>query len=281
MTPDPSTSSLDLALAERAERLVVVLVEPQHPGNVGACARAMANMGLRRLVLVAPPCFDPERARWMAPGCDALIRDLRVVGTLDEALSGCHRAVATTARHRRGDQAILHPADFAAQHWAEQDDERVTALLFGREDFGLSKEHVDRCQAVLRIPTPEHASLNLGQAVLVIANAWFNRGRELGIEATGRSVGGRRGSKATRVLDQAARQETLADLPQLSGATDEVVRVLGRVGYTRGTPPEKVWQTAMAALQRARLTTRQANALRGMVRKIDLALDRPELIDQD
>ncbi|TVQ92168.1 MAG: hypothetical protein EA397_07350 [Deltaproteobacteria bacterium] len=273
-------SDLDLSLEQQAARLVVVLVQPQHPGNVGACARAMANMGLYRLVLVDPPCFDPERARWMAPGCDRLIANLRIVATLDDALQGCHRAVATTARHRRGDQSILDPATFAQQHWSDDDSEHTTALLFGREDFGLSKEHVDRCQAVLRIPTPEHASLNLGQAVLVIAHAWFERGRALGIEATGRTVGGRRAAP-TRALDRSTLDDPLADLSQLTGVTDDLVRVLARVGYTRGTPPEKVWQTAIGSLQRARLTARQANALRGMVRKVELVLDRPELLDPE
>ena len=67
-----------------ATNVVIVLVQPQYPGNVGACARAMKNMGLRRLVIVDPPAFDPERTRWMAPGCADLIAEARLVGTLDE-----------------------------------------------------------------------------------------------------------------------------------------------------------------------------------------------------
>lgn len=276
--PDPSERDPE-ALADRADRLVIVLVEPQHPGNIGACARAMANMGLHRLTIVDPPCFDPERARWMAPGCAHILERARLVATLDQALEGCHQAVATTARHRKGDQAVLDPASFAEAHWSEPDPRRVTALLFGREDFGLSREHVDRCHAVLRIPTPEHASLNLAQAVLLVAGAWFDRGRTEGLRATGRPVGGRRGFKSTRVLDEPTTQP--ASLPQLIGLTDELVTLLERVGYTRGTPSAKVHQTAIGALQRADLTQNQASAMRGMIARIALVLDRPELLDPE
>ncbi len=266
-------------LHAQADRLVVVLVEPQNPGNVGACVRAMANMGLSRLIVVDPPSFDPERARWMAPGCDDVLAAARFVATLDEALEGCHLAVATTARHRKGDQPVLDPTSFAAAHWDDPADDTVTALLFGREDFGLSREQVDRCHAVLRIPTPEHASLNLGQAVLMVANAWFQAGLARGVTATGRSIGGRRGHQPTARLDRADPGDQRVDLPRLVGLTDDVVRLLDRVGYTsRATPPEKVHQTTLGALQRAGLTEKQATALRGMVRRIQLVLDRPELL---
>lgn len=156
------------------DRVVVVLVEPQQPGNVGAVARAMKNTGLSRLVIVDPPAYDPHRARWMAPGCDDVIANARIVATLDEALEGTHRAVATTARHRKRDQRVIEPRALADEILA---DDRVTALLFGREDYGLSVEHVARCEAIMRIPTPEHASLNLAQAVLLVGHAIFEASR--------------------------------------------------------------------------------------------------------
>jgi tRNA/rRNA methyltransferase len=264
------------SLAERADRLVVILVEPQHSGNVGACIRAMTNMGLRRLVVVDPPCLDPMRVRWMAPGCDGVVANMRIVATLDEALHGCHRAVASTARHRVGNQPVLDPATFAARHWDDPDPQTVTALLFGREDFGLSREHVDRCDAVLRIPTPEHASLNLGQAVLVVSNHWFAAGRERGVAATGRTLGGRRGTKPTRALEAPHPRDERADLPRIEPVADALVGLLGRVGYTRSTRPERVRQTARQALQGAGLTIRQIEALRGMISKVEWALDHPD-----
>lgn len=270
-----STPGASRSLAEQADRLVVVLVQPQHSGNIGACIRAMTNMGLHRLVVVDPPCLDPMRVRWMAPGCEAVVAGMRLVATVDEALAGCHRAVATTARHRASHQPVLDPLAFSAQHW-DRTDATVTALLFGREDFGLSRAHVDRCEAVLRIPTPEHASLNLGQAVLVVANAWFEAGRARGVLATGRTLGGRRGQKPTHVLETAHPRDEPADLPRLEPAADALVELLEQVGYTRGTPPERVRQTARQTLQGASLTIRQVEALRGMIGKVRWALDHPD-----
>lgn len=286
-TPTASEASLPSERASSAaDRLVMILVEPQHPGNVGAAARAMKNMGLHRLVVVDPPALDPMRVRWMAPGCDDVVRDMRVVKTLDEALDGVHTAIATTARHRRGHQPVLDPATFATRCWDEEaalrdgthdGEPTVRAVLFGREDFGLSRADTDRCAALLRIPTPEHASLNLGQAVLLIAHAWFETGRRRGLaEAPGRTLGGRRDPKPTRQLQTGDRRDARADLPRIDPAAAALVELLERVGYTRSTPPERVLQTARSSLQKARVSIREVEALRGMIARITWALEHPE-----
>jgi tRNA/rRNA methyltransferase len=259
---------------ERAERLIVVLVEPQQSGNVGACARAMKNMGLHRLVVVAPPSLDMDRARWMGPGCDDVFASMQIVATLDDALAGVHRSVATTARHRKGNQPVLDPASFATSCW-DDDVEATTALLFGREDFGLSRDDVDRCQAVLRIPTPEHASLNLAQAVLLVGNAWFEAGRARGGTATGRVVGGRRGTRTTEELQTPDPKDARADVNRLEGAVGALVDLLDRTGYTRGTPSEVVKRSARVALQSARLTVRDVEALRGMINHLGMGWKDP------
>lgn len=233
-------------------------------------------MGLHRLVVVDPPAFDPMRTRWMAPGCDAVVQAMRLVGTLDEALDGCHRAIASTARHRKGTQPVVDPATFAAQHWDDPEPDTVTALLFGREDFGLSRDDVDRCSQVLRIPTPEHASLNLAQAVLLTCYAWFEAGRARGLDATGRALGGRRGTKPTRALQTRSPRDERADLPRVEPAAEAVVQLLDRVGYTRGTPIARIKQTARSTLQNAGLTIREVEALRGMVARLEWALDHPD-----
>jgi TrmH family RNA methyltransferase len=258
-----------------ADQVVVVLVEPQHPGNVGATARAMKNFGLRRLVLVDPPAYDPERARWMAPGCDDVLAEARIVSTLDEALEGVHRAVASTARHRRQGQPVLEPT--AAADSIFDDPERVHAILFGREDFGLSAEDTRRCEALLRIPTPEHASLNLSQAVVVVAHTLFEGARSRGLSATGRTLGGSRSERTTRSARPRSSRDRKADLVQIEPAADELVELLDRVGYLRGTPASKVLLTARQALQRASLAVRHVEALRGMVSRVGWALDHPEI----
>lgn len=256
-------------------KLVVVLVEPQHPGNVGAAARAMRNFGLDQLVLVAPPAYDPERARWMAPGCADLLANARIVASLDEALEGVHHAWATTARHRRDGQPVLEPRDTARA--IHDDAERVHALLFGREDHGLSNEAVRRCASLVRIPTTEHASLNLGQAVLLMAHAVFEEGRSRGQRADGRTLSGPGRSRSTRDVQRPSPRDQLADLVAIEPAADELLRLLGRVGYLRGTPAHKVQLTARQALQRASLSLRHVEALRGMLSRIQWALDHPDV----
>jgi TrmH family RNA methyltransferase len=261
-----------------AERVVIVLVQPQHPGNVGAAARAMKNFGLHRLVLVDPPCYDPEQARWMAPGCSDILAGARIVATTEEALSGVHRAIASTARHRKQGQSISTPGEVSTQFFDDvaHDPAHTTAILFGREDFGLSNEDVQRCESVLRIPTPEHASLNLGQAVLLVGHNLFEEARARGADASGRTLGGSRGTTTTGALEPKGLRDMLADFGVLEPAVADLVMLLERVGYLRGVPADKVRLTARQALQRARVSVRHVEALRGMLNRITWALDHPD-----
>jgi len=244
-------------MSSALDRVAIVLVEPQNPANVGAAARAMKNMGLRRLILVAPPSYDPHRARWMAPGCDDLIANTQIVKSLDEALDGIQFAYATTARHRALNQPVIEHRPMADAALAR---EGHSAILFGREDTGLTAAQVQRCGAVVRIPTPEHASLNLGQAVLLVAHALFEAARDSGLRATGRSVGGQHGIRETADLD---RPEPLADLVQIERAAIAASDLLQQAGYAASV--EKRLVMLRTALQRAHLTERELSAVRGMI----------------
>lgn len=236
-----------------------VLVEPQHAGNVGGVARSMANFGLGDLVLVAPPAWDPHRARWAAPGCDALIAATRVVATLDEALDGVHHVVAATARHRKYGQPVLDPPTFAARAVAA---DTTWAVLFGREDHGLPASAVDRAGAVLRIPTADHASLNLAQAALIVAQAVFLAGGSTG---AGREIGGRT-TRHTAKLDH--RPRAVADAVAVEGLVAQAIAALEAAGYTRGTSADKVAVTLRGLLQRAEPAPHEITAMRGMLAKI-------------
>lgn len=259
-----------------ADDLVFILVQPQYPGNVGGAARAMMNMGLRRLVIVdPPPSFDPERARWMAPGAGAVLDGMRIVATLDEALEGVHRAIATTARHRRYSQTVHEPPDIAHTFFQEPPG-RVTAVLFGREDLGLPSEATLRCESLVRIATDRHASLNLAQAVLLCAHHYFEAARTAGASAPGRVVEGGHTPRTTRALQHRDRG-TLADLSMVEPAVIELVALLNRVGFSQGSNPDLVGVTLREGLQRAALTERHAHALRGMVKRVTYALDHPEV----
>ncbi len=149
-----------------------VLVEPSHPGNVGAAARALKTMGFSRLVLVSPRVADvkndPE-AIAMASGADDVLASAHVVPTLADALSGAHWSLALTARAREYGPPQLAPraaATQAREHAVHGD----IALVFGNERTGLSNEDVERCSALAHIPAnPAYSSLNLSQAIQVLS----------------------------------------------------------------------------------------------------------------
>ncbi|WP_408588452.1 RNA methyltransferase [Paraburkholderia bannensis] len=150
-----------------------VLVEPSHPGNVGAAARAIKTMGFSRLVLVSPRVpqvqLDPE-AIAMASGADDVLAAAHIVPTLADALAGTQWSLALTARMREygpPPAAPRHAVQDACRQVAAHGD---IALVFGNERTGLSNEDVERCSALAHIPAnPAYSSLNLAQAVQVLA----------------------------------------------------------------------------------------------------------------
>lgn len=156
-----------------ADNITIVLVEPSHPGNIGAVARAMKNMGLSRLTLVAPERFPHEEATWRAVSAADLLENARVVATLDEALAHAQLVVGATARNRRIPWPVLD-ARRAAADITQHAQHAQVAVLFGREDNGLSNEELMRCNLHLAIPTSdEYSSLNLGMAVQVVCYEVF------------------------------------------------------------------------------------------------------------
>jgi tRNA/rRNA methyltransferase len=153
----------------RLAAIRIVLVEPAGPLNVGSVARVMANMGLSQLVLVNPQCDpDGEEAQRMAVHAGDLLRAATIVATLPEALVGCRRAIATTARTRTLGPPLESPE--AVLPWLVTPTGEPTALIFGPEDRGLSNQELNYAQRWLGIPSdPAYASLNLAQAVAVCA----------------------------------------------------------------------------------------------------------------
>jgi TrmH family RNA methyltransferase len=147
----------------------IVLVSTQHPGNIGASARAMLTMGLRDLVLVSPDRFPHPQARATAAHAAEVLDGARVVGSLDEAVSDCGWVVALSARQRHLGDEPMRPWQ-AAERALGLATEAKVAFVFGCERTGLTNDEVDRCHATTLIPAnPEYSSLNLSQAVQVIA----------------------------------------------------------------------------------------------------------------
>lgn len=154
------------------KRLVIVLVNPTHPGNVGSAARAMLTMGLSRLVLVNPVNVTSGRGReqaWaQAVHATPVLEQMRIVDTLDEAVDGCGWVVGTSARPRHLGDEPLTPWDMA-QRALQVPWQKPTALVFGTERTGLTNDELARCHATVRIASnPDCSSLNLAQAVQVL-----------------------------------------------------------------------------------------------------------------
>lgn len=144
-------------------------METSHPGNIGAAARAMKNMGLTRLSLVNPKQFPDHEATARASGADHILADAKVYASLPEALEGCGLVVATTARMRSLSWPIMKPREMATKA-VELTRTNEVAIVFGRERTGLTNEELDHCQAAVMIPTdPDFSSLNVAAAVQILA----------------------------------------------------------------------------------------------------------------
>ena len=156
----------------------IVLVGTTHPGNIGACARAMKNMGITDLVLVNPRHFPHDEATARASGADDVLDNARVMATLGEAIADCVYTAGASARSRAIDWPMLEPRECAAR-LLEEAARGPVAVVFGPEKSGLSNTDLDLCDVLLTIPTnPDFSSLNLAMAVQVITYELRLAGRE-------------------------------------------------------------------------------------------------------
>lgn len=151
------------------DNIYFVLVEPKEPGNIGASARAIKNMGFRNLCLVGPPSEMTAEAQWLAHNALDILESAEVFESLGDAIKDKAIVVGTTRRtgKRRG---VILPVDQGVVRLSEMACSNKIAILFGREDKGLLNEEVAECGFLLKIPTSKvHRSLNLAQAVLIVA----------------------------------------------------------------------------------------------------------------
>jgi tRNA (cytidine32/uridine32-2'-O)-methyltransferase len=224
----------------------IVLVETSHPGNIGAAARAMKNMRLSQLDLVAPQHYPSAEATSRASGADDLLAQARVHSHLDQALEGCRLVVGTSARPRTVSWPVLAPHE-AAQRLVEEAGQGDVALLFGREKSGLSNSELDRCNYLVHIPTnPEYSSLNLGAAVQVLSY-------ELQLAA----LGGR--------LPTQEEPRDLATAEMMQGFHEHLTQALGDVGFTDPEQSEKLLRRLRRLFHRASPDKDEINILRGIL----------------
>jgi len=169
----------------KLDAIRVVLVRPQHPGNIGAAARAMKTMGLERLYIVAPaaefPSYEAERR---AAGSLDVLGGAIVTEDVDAATGDCRLVIGATARARTQSHPVLELRDCGRKLVAEAQGGEPVAVLFGPERTGLSNDDLNRCGYELRIPTsPTFSSLNLAAAVQLLGYEVHMAAIEAGLAA--------------------------------------------------------------------------------------------------
>ena len=235
-----------------AEGPVVVLVNPQMAENIGAAARAMANFGLADLRLVDP------RDGWPNPVATAnaakathIVDGVAVFATLGEAVADLHFTYATTARRRGMRKAIRGPAEAAEALRVRHGQGQRTGIVFGRERWGLESAEIALCDEIVTFPVnPAFASLNIAQAVLLMAYEWM-----------------RTGDAELPISPPESVPATKSDMVQLY---DHLEAALDRAGYFFPEEKrEKLVENVRVIFQKAELSQSEVHALRGMIVSLD------------
>lgn len=147
----------------------IVLVNTSHTGNIGSVARAMKTMGLKDLVLVDPVQAPDSHASALAAGATDILGNLKIVDTLPEAIADCGLSIAASARSRTLSWPMVGPRE-CGKKVVEEGDKHKVALVFGRENSGLTNEELQQCQLHVHIPAnPDYSSLNLAMAVQTLS----------------------------------------------------------------------------------------------------------------
>jgi tRNA/rRNA methyltransferase len=242
----------------------VVVVEPLGPLNVGAIARVMKNFGLYHLVIVAPQCdvHSPE-ARQMAVHAQDVLLGAQIVPDLATALQSCHYTLATTGRSDHIPFPLFSPREFFSQwiHWPPGSE---LALIFGREDRGLTHQELTQAHGVLDIPThPEYLSLNLAQAVGICCYELFQAIRTDKVPPTISPDG---------IFSGNSPEGLPAPVEQLEQYYQQLEHLLLQIGYLYPHTAASRMEKFRHLYQRAHPSPQEVAMLRGILRQMDWAL---------
>ena len=231
------------------DNIDIVLVHTTHSGNIGGVARAMKNMGLSRLTLVAPVEYPAPEATWRAASAVDVLEGARVVNTLDEAIVDCQFVVGTSARGRRIPWPV-QDARCCAERMAQHAQTQRVAILFGREDRGLLNEELQRCNLHCHIPTHEsYASLNLAMAVQIVAY-------ELRMTALAGASGG---------PEDADWDTPFASVGEMALFYAHLEETLVEIGFLNPEAPRQLMPRLHRLFNRVRLDQMELNILRGIL----------------
>ncbi len=234
-----------------------VLVATSHPGNIGSTARAIKTMGMNQLYLVNPRLFPDLKAKEMSAGADDILDNCVVTTSLERALQGCALVIATSARPRGLSLAGLLPTECAAKVASCEDSAQV-AIVFGREHAGLTNEELLHCHYHVNIPSnPEYSSLNLAQAVQIIA--YELRMKLLAPQAV-----------------VAMREQPLASYEEIENLYTHLITVLSAINFFKPTNI-RVRERIRRLLKRVGLEQMEVGILRGVLSYLEKALPKDNL----
>jgi len=231
----------------------IILVGAQLGENIGKAVRAMYNFGLTDLRLVAPRDGWPnEAARPAAAGADVVIDKARVFATTEEAVADLNHVYATTARMRDMIKTVVTPKKCASLMREQVQDGRKVGLLFGPEKAGLKNDDVALCDAIVSVPlNPLFASINLAQAVILLAYEWFQTGTDIPEEYTPE-------------LDTSP-----ASSEDLHKLFDHMEQELTQAGYFRHAQRRATMKRNLRNIfKRSDLTAEEVSTLRGVIKAL-------------
>ena len=233
-------------------RLRVVLVEPKEAGNVGAAARAMRNFGFRELAIVgARPQITRDESEWWAKGGADVVQSALRFPSLREALADVHLSVATTAIRGRHVYEQLAPVEVARLAEETLGDEHTLALVFGREEWGLSGEEIAMCQRTAVIPTaPDTPTMNLAQAVAIFCY------------------------ELAKGLRPPAKNPDPAPGDLIHNLNSRTRKLLIELGFFADKEPDRMCAELQALAGKRTLTTREASLLLSFVAHVERALGK-------
>lgn len=254
------------------DRIRIVLVEPRHPGNIGSAARAMKTMGIEQLVLVNPARFPDPQADWRAAGAIDVLDRALVADSVAAAVADCHFLVGTSTRSRHIPWPVVLAKDIASC-LAEQPDTSSMAILFGREDSGLTNDELQLCHCHLQIPSsPVYGSLNLAMAVQVVCYELFQYGEANAPELqadTGEALDVKSATEvARRIWDRPP-----ATQQQFEAMVDHLQRTLEKSGFIDPEMPGHTLTRLRRLLARHQLDETEVQILRGVLKHLNLRLD--------
>jgi tRNA (cytidine32/uridine32-2'-O)-methyltransferase len=244
----PATSAAPQTYA--ADRIRIVLVGTQHPGNIGSAARAMKTMGLSRLVLVAPERSPDADSYALAAGADDVLAAATTFATLAEAVADCRVVLGCTARSRRIALEELEPRAGGVRAVAEAAAGAEVAIVFGRERTGLTNDEYELCHAAVHIPAnPEYSSLNLAMAVQVLSY-------EVRLAAL---------AAAPSPAGEDERREPPASHAEMEGFFAQLAETLDAIDFHKGRAPESAMRKLRRLFLRAQPDAREVRILRGVL----------------